>query len=83
MCIDRIDSEAQKGCRNGMEGVIDWCEKGGKITNTSDLFGPFMAYQSWWSNEIRDYAQREITYILDTGEESVSQLEAGKLWKCI
>jgi len=42
-----------------------------------------MAYQSWWSNEIRDYAQREITYILDTGEESVSQLEAGKLWKCI
>ena len=40
MCIDRIDSEAQKGCRNGMEGVIDWCEKGGKITNTSDLFGP-------------------------------------------
>ena len=40
MCIDRTDTEAQEGCRNGMKGVIDCCEKGEKITSVSDLFGP-------------------------------------------
>lgn len=40
MCIDGTEVEAQEGYRNGIKGVVDWCEKGGKIVDISDLFGP-------------------------------------------